>query len=164
LLTELDDIDLGILGRLSRDGRTSWADLATELGLTAPAIASRVKRLVERGIIRQFAACVSPQAVGAVTTFVEVTLEDTGGHEEFRHTVGRLVAVQECHRIAGTAQYLLKVRGRSQDDLVNLLTAVLPKAIPGATLRVSMVMSTLKESPVFPLPKGAPAGPSTTLQ
>jgi Lrp/AsnC family leucine-responsive transcriptional regulator len=156
----LDGIDLGILGRLAREGRATWADLADELGLTAPAIAARVRRLVDTGVIRQFTAWISPAAVGAVTAFVDVTFdarEGLEGHDELRQAIGRLVAVQECHRIAGDAQYLLKVRTRSVEELESLLATVLPKAARGASLRVSMVLSTVKESPIFPLPKPNPA-------
>jgi Lrp/AsnC family transcriptional regulator, leucine-responsive regulatory protein len=148
-----DATDLGILGRLARDGRATWADLAHELGLTAPAIAARVRRLVDRGIIRQFTASISPSALGAVTAFIEVSFGDPDAHEEFRTAVGRLVAVQECHRVAGSSQYLMKVRARSSAELDHLLATVLPRAARGATLYVSMVLSTVKESPVFPLPK-----------
>jgi Lrp/AsnC family leucine-responsive transcriptional regulator len=156
---KLDDVDLVILGRLSRSGRVTWADLAQELGLTPPAIAARVKRLIDRSVIRQFAAWISPAAVGAVTAFVDVTFDDPSGHDDFRQTVGRLVAIQECHRIAGTAQYLLKVRARSSDDLESLLANILPRAARGASVRVSMVLSTIKESPIFPLPKSKTASP-----
>src|SRR5262245_60492207 len=150
----VDSVDHHLLARLSRDGRASWVDLARELGLTPPAVAARVRRLIDRQIIRQIAAFVSPLAVGSVTAFVDVNLsDDARAHEEFRHAVARLLAVQECHRIAGSAQYLLKIRARSHEELDTLLTTVLPKAVRGAPLRVSMVLSSVKESPVFPLPK-----------
>jgi Lrp/AsnC family leucine-responsive transcriptional regulator len=150
-----DDIDIGLLGRLTRDGRASWVDLAAEFRLTPPAIAARVRRLVERGVIRQFAACLSPEALGAVTALVEVTFETAEGHDEFRLAVLRLLAVQACHRVAGTAQYVLTVRTRSPAELESLLATVLPSAARGAAIRVSMVLSTIKESPAFPLPKGS---------
>jgi Lrp/AsnC family leucine-responsive transcriptional regulator len=89
----IDDVDLRILGRLSRDGRATWISLAQEMGLTPPAIAARVRRLVDRGVIRQFAACVDPAAVGAITAFVDVTFGDADGHDHFRQAVGRLVAI-----------------------------------------------------------------------
>lgn len=144
-----------MLGRLSRDGRATWAELAAAIGLTPPAVAARVRRLVDSGVIRQFAALVQPDAVGAVTAFVEVTFEDPQAREEFRQVVGRLVAVQECHRIAGRAEYLVKIRARSASELEGLLTTVLPRAARGASFRVSMVLGTVKESTVFPLPSGA---------
>jgi Lrp/AsnC family transcriptional regulator, leucine-responsive regulatory protein len=128
---DLDSIDLGLLGRLARDGRSTWKDLGAEFGLTSPA----------------------PEPLGAVTAFAELTLDDPQTQEDFRQAVGRLVAVQECHRVAGTAQYLLKVRARSTAELDGLLGSVLPSAVRGASIRVSVVLSTIKESPVFPLPK-----------
>ncbi|HUL74732.1 MAG TPA: Lrp/AsnC family transcriptional regulator [Vicinamibacterales bacterium] len=149
----MDALDIALIGRLCRDGRATWAELATEVGLTPPAVAARVRRLEAGGIIRQFAALADPERVGAVTAFVEVTFDDPQAHDEFRQVVTRLVAVQECHRVAGDAHYLVKVRARSSSELESLLAAVLPKAARGATFRVSMVLTTVKESPVFPLPK-----------
>ena len=153
-MDSFDVIDHHLLGRLSRNGRATWVEMAADLGLTPPAVAARVRRLVDRQVIRQFAAWIAPQAVGAITAFVEVSLsDDPQAHEGFRQAVGRLMAVQECHRIAGGAHYLLKVRTRSSEELETLLATVLPNATRGAALQVSMVLSSIKESPVFPLPR-----------
>ncbi|MEO6350085.1 MAG: AsnC family transcriptional regulator, partial [Candidatus Limnocylindrales bacterium] len=54
----MDYIDVRIVDDLMRRGRATWADLAGKLGLTAPAIAQRVRRLEERGLIRGYAALV----------------------------------------------------------------------------------------------------------
>jgi Lrp/AsnC family leucine-responsive transcriptional regulator len=151
--TQVDKVDLTLLGRLARDGRATWASLAAELGLTPPAIASRVRRLVRIGVIRQFAACIDPPALGAVTAFVDVVFAHADGHDHFRQSIAHLVAVQECHRVAGTSHYHLKVRTRSKEELEMLLNSALPKAAPHAAVHVSMVLSVIKESPVFPLPR-----------
>lgn len=150
-IQRLDAVDLGLLARLGRDGRASWVELATVFSLTPPAIAARVRRLVDRGVIRQFAAWLSPDALGALTALVEVTFDTSDGHDEFKQAVGRLMAVQECHRIAGSAQYMLKVRARSTAELDSLLSTVLPAVARGAAFRVSMVLATIKESPIFPI-------------
>lgn len=152
-LHKLDVLDLGLLARLCRDGRAAWVDLAAESKLTPPAVATRVRRLVDIGVIRHFAAWLSPEALGAVTALVEVTFSGVEGHDEFKRAVGRLMAIQECHRIAGRAEYVLKVRARSAAELDALLSNVLPTIARGATLRVSMVLTTIKESPTFPIPK-----------
>jgi Lrp/AsnC family leucine-responsive transcriptional regulator len=127
--------------------------LARELNVTPPAIAARVRRLVRLGVIRQFSACVDGNVMGAVTTFVDVVFAHADGHDHFRQSIAHLVAVQECHRIAGGAHYRLKIRTRSKQELELLLNSALHKAAPGATFHVSMVLSTVKESPVFPLPR-----------
>lgn len=149
----LDAVDLGLLGRLAREGRATWSDLGLEFGLTPPAVAARVRRLVANGVIRQFAAWIAPGAVQAITAFVAVSFEDPDEHEGFRQAVGRLLAVQECHRVAGEAHYLLKVRARSGEELEHLLTSVLPSTARTALWRTMLVLRTVKESPVFPLPR-----------
>ena len=152
--TQVDSVDMTLLGRLARDGRATWTSLAAELGLTPPAVAARVRRLVRIGVIRQFAAVIDPPAMGAVTAFVDVVFAHAEGHDHFRQSMAHLVAVQDCHRVAGAAHYRLKVRTRSKEELEMLLNSALPKAAPQAAFHVSMVLSVVKESPVFPLPRG----------
>jgi DNA-binding Lrp family transcriptional regulator len=53
-VNELDDTDLAILRRLVADGRRSWTDLAESVDLSPPAVADRVDRLREAGVIRGF--------------------------------------------------------------------------------------------------------------
>src|SRR6266540_3349038 len=72
----MDEIDVAILSALLTDGREAWARLGERVGLTGPAVAERVRRLEERGVIRGYAALVSPEAAGfPLTAFVSVTLE-----------------------------------------------------------------------------------------
>ena len=153
MLNKVNAIDLSLLGRLARDGRATWAALAAELDLTPPAIAARVRRLLELGVIRQFSACIDAASMGALTAFVDVVFAEAEGHDHFRQSIAQLVAIQECHRIAGAAHYRLKVRTRSKEELELLLNSALPKAAPHATFHVAMVLSTIKESSVFPLPR-----------
>src|SRR5688500_8187765 len=100
---ELDDLDRRLLARLMREGRATWADLADALGLTAPAIAQRVHRLSDRGVIRQFAAIVAPEAVAPVAAYVTLTIEGPDPREKLAQRVAALDAVQECARLAGDA-------------------------------------------------------------
>ena len=65
--------------RCRQDGRASWADLGTALGLSAPAAAERVRKLVDGGIVRGFTAVLDPETAGfPVLAFVAVTLEAAG--------------------------------------------------------------------------------------
>jgi Lrp/AsnC family leucine-responsive transcriptional regulator len=100
--SELDSVDLRLLSRLMRQGRATWSDLAEELGLTAPAIAQRVRRLEERGVIRQFAAVVSPDALAPVCAFVagSASIGPISATACAAH-VQSLEAVQECSGFAG---------------------------------------------------------------
>src|SRR3546814_6125067 len=60
----VDPIDAGILRALARDARVTMADLAREVGLSAPSVTERVRKLEETGIIEGYAAQVSPAALG----------------------------------------------------------------------------------------------------
>ena len=148
----LDDLDRRLLSRLMLQGRATWADLADELGLTAPAIATRVRRLEERGVIRQFAAWVAPEAVSPVCACVGVRFDQPDRREEFHRRVSSLPAVQECHHLAGADDYLLKLRCGSLAELEQLVATVIQK-IPGVRrTRTSVVLTTVKDTPVLPVP------------
>src|SRR6187551_3352489 len=98
----MDNLDYKAIAELMAQGRRTWADLAADLGLSAPAAADRVRRLEERGVIRGYAALVDPAAVGCeLTAFVAVTLARPADRAPFLALVARLPEVQECHHTAG---------------------------------------------------------------
>jgi Lrp/AsnC family leucine-responsive transcriptional regulator len=148
----MDEIDRKILRQLMRDGRATWADLAVDLGLTAPAIAQRVRRLQDRGIIRQFVALVAPGAMLPISAFVGVSVGSPAEHAKFRREVLELDQVQECHQLSGDDDYVLKVRCASLGELADLVSVVLPQMAGGGRVRARVVLSTVKESAVLPLP------------
>ncbi len=147
-----EDITRTILETLMRNGRTTWADLSQRLGLSAPAVAERVRRLEDAGTIRGYVALVTPSAVGCgLTAFVQVTLAGPGYRAEFLERVARLDDVQECHHVAGEHDYLLKVRCAGTDDLDRVVSDEL-KSSPGvARTHTTVVLRTIKESTFTPL-------------
>ncbi len=134
------------------DGRATWAELAAELGLSAPAAAERVRKLEERKIIRGYAAIVDPAQTGyELTAFVSVTLDRPQHRSKFTRALEKMPEVVECHHVAGDFDYLLKVRCRGTADLDGLLSNRI-KELPGiARTRTTIVLGTLKESIVAPL-------------
>lgn len=150
----MDAVDSALLGALMVDGRASWADLAESVGMSAPAVAERVHRLEDRGIIRGYAALVNGAAIGArLTAFVAVGMADPSVRERFLKVVDETIEIQECHHAAGEDDYLLKVRCGGTAELEHLLTDVI-KGIPGVVrTRTTVVLSTSKDSAVVPLPE-----------
>ncbi|MEO0758710.1 MAG: Lrp/AsnC family transcriptional regulator [Cyanobacteria bacterium J06648_16] len=148
----LDSLDIQILRALVEDGRKKWADLATDCGVSAPAIADRVRRLEQRGIIQGYTARLSPVAIGyGLMALISVTLE----RPEHRATLLAFVqshpAIQECHHVTGDGDYLLKVRCRSTADLEELISEEL-KGLPGISqTRTAIALSTVKETTALPL-------------
>lgn len=148
----LDAMDKKVVRHLMAYGRATWAELATLLGLSAPATADRVRRLEERGVIKGYAALVDPTALGlTLTAFVAVTLEHPEYRAEFLELVHALPQIQACHHVAGDYDYLLQLRCKNTADLEHFLTDSL-KSKPGVIRsRTTIVLSTVKETPILPM-------------
>jgi len=110
---DLDEFDRKILAVLRKDGRVTFTDLAQQVGLSKTPCQQRVKRLVENGVIVGFQAIVDPAKLGLDhVAFAEVKLSDTreAALSEFNAAVRQIPEVEECHMIASSFDYLLKVR------------------------------------------------------
>ncbi len=112
-LTELDGFDRAILRELAADGRMTVTELARRIGLSKTPTQARVRRLEEDGVIAGYRAVLSPIRMGlAHVAFVEVRLSDTreAALQAFNRAVRALPEVEECHMMAASFDYLLKVR------------------------------------------------------
>jgi Lrp/AsnC family leucine-responsive transcriptional regulator len=148
----VDTIDKKALARLMADGRESWADLGEHLGLSAPAAAERVRKLEDRGVIRQFAAIADPTLAGyPVLAFVFVTLSSQARRKAFLAAVGRNASILECHHVAGDDDYLLKVRCKTMGDLDVLLSDDLKGRMGVARTRTTVVLGSAKETTALPI-------------
>jgi Lrp/AsnC family leucine-responsive transcriptional regulator len=110
---DLDDFDRKIIAALRIDGRMSVTDLAQRIGLSKTPCQVRLRRLLDAGVIRGFTALVDPAKLGLDhVAFAEVKLSDTreSALGEFNAAVQRIPEVEECHMIASSFDYLLKVR------------------------------------------------------
>ncbi|WP_285018177.1 Lrp/AsnC family transcriptional regulator [Novosphingobium sp. fls2-241-R2A-195] len=110
---ELDELDRKIIAVLRSDGRITVTDLAKAVGMSKTPCQVRLRRLTESGVIRGFRAVVDPASLGLDhVAFAEVKLSDTreSALTEFNRAVRRIPEVEECHMIASSFDYLLKVR------------------------------------------------------
>jgi Lrp/AsnC family transcriptional regulator, leucine-responsive regulatory protein len=156
-MLHIDKIDAQILDRLQEDGRVSQHELARSVGLSAPAIADRLRKLEERGIIRQYTAVLDARLLGwDITAFIAVGMTGSRHFPDFRARVAELAEVQECHSVTGSGSHLLKVRAADTAGLERLLAQI--QAWPGVQwTTTSVVLSTLKETSQVPVPETEPA-------
>ncbi len=113
ILVDLDEFDRKIIAILGRDGRMTYTELAQRVGLSKTPCQQRVKRLVDSGLITGFRAIVDPAKLGLDhVAFTEVKLSDTREEalRRFNDAVRQIPEVEECHMIASSFDYLLKVR------------------------------------------------------
>lgn len=146
----LDRIERRILAELQRDGRQSLVALAHRVGLTKTPLAERVKKLERAGYIRGYAALLDPARLGAGhVALVQVTLERTTTDvlDAFNAAVKQIPQVQSCHMVAGSFDYLLKVRSADIAEYRSLLGEKI-SALPGVQqTHTFAVMETIKDEP-----------------
>jgi Lrp/AsnC family leucine-responsive transcriptional regulator len=111
-MTGLDAIDERILRVLATDGRVTNLALSQRVGLSPSATLRRVESLERRGVIRGYRAVLDRAAVGRGTVvYVTVALSDhsKAAQRAFEAVMARTPEVVECHTVAGTFDYLLRV-------------------------------------------------------
>jgi Lrp/AsnC family leucine-responsive transcriptional regulator len=133
----LDEIDWRILGELQGNARITFTELGRRVALTAPAVAERVRRLEEAGVVAAFRAELDPAAVGyPVTAFVRWTAAGPDC-SHLGEVAKEIPEVVECHRITGETSYLLKLVARDVQHLERLIDRLMPY---GSTI-TSVVLS-----------------------
>ncbi|WP_175884572.1 Lrp/AsnC family transcriptional regulator [Burkholderia sp. BCC0044] len=116
---KLDAIDRRILRALQQNSNQTNADVAQQAGLSPTPCLRRVHLLEEQGVIDAYVALLNPAAVELrFTAFVRVTLErqDKTTVERFAREMEHAPEVLECHLMAGSYDYLLRVIAKDLDD------------------------------------------------
>ncbi|CCH35280.1 Transcriptional regulator, AsnC family [Saccharothrix espanaensis DSM 44229] len=141
-LGPVDALDRQIIAALRANGRATYADLGRKVGLSASAVHERVGKLEATGVIVGYHAVVDPSAVGlGVTALVSIHPTDTADDDELALSLGELIEVESCYRVAGDESFIVKVRVATVDDLERSLGRL--RRIPGvARTRTTVVLST----------------------
>ncbi|MCO4777101.1 MULTISPECIES: Lrp/AsnC family transcriptional regulator [Lentibacter] len=150
----IDETDRRILKVLQRQGRISNAELSEAANLSASACHRRVQRLEKEGYIRDYVALLNARKMGVPTTvFVEITLQAQADEvlDAFEKAVGRIPDVLECHLMAGSADYLLKVVAENTDDFARIHRQHLAR-LPGvAQMQSSFALRTVFKTTALPV-------------
>ncbi len=150
----LDNIDRKLLAALQRRGRMSNAELSEQVNLSPSACHRRVQRLEAEGYIRDYVALLDPRKLGVPTTvFVEITLSGQADEllEAFEKGVRRIPDVLECHLMAGSADYLLKVVAEDTEDFARIHRQYLAR-LPGVgQMQSSFALRTVCKTTALPV-------------
>lgn len=150
----IDATDRKILAALQRKGRLSNAELSERVNLSPSACHRRVQRLELEGYIKDYVALLDARKLNVPTTvFVEITLQ--GQAEEvldaFEKAVARIPDVLECHLMAGTADYILKVVAEDTEDFARIHRQYLSR-LPGvAQMQSSFALRTVFKTTALPV-------------
>ncbi len=142
----MDELDHRLVDLLQRDGRATQLELSRSVGLSQPAVAERIRKLEERGVITGYTARVDAAKLGKdITAFIGVSIEHPKYFDGFARKVLAMPEVLEAHRVAGQDSYILKVRTRNTKTLDALLVETL-RVISGVTrTHTTIVLTSIKE-------------------
>jgi Lrp/AsnC family leucine-responsive transcriptional regulator len=153
----VDAIDRQLVELLRGNARLSFAELARQVGLSAPAVHERVGKLEAAGVIRGYRADVSPEAIGLGVTALIGIVEDSDADPE--HVLDDLRAMPEieaCYFMAGVESFLLTARVGTIAELEQLIMR-LNRTSGVASTRTAIALSTRWEN--RPRPVNAPPRP-----
>ena len=124
LTRSLDDLDWAILRELQEDARVSWSELGRRVALSPPAVADRVRRLEEAGVISGYRAEIGLPAAGySITAFIRIAVKDAYDrtYERFEAHLAGAPEVLECHHLTGEDCFIAKVAATSVEHLERVI-------------------------------------------
>jgi Lrp/AsnC family leucine-responsive transcriptional regulator len=137
----LDSLGWKLLAELQKDARISFAELGRRVGLSTPAVAQRVQRMEDEGIIRAYRAEINPSSVGLpITAFIRMSIVGNV-LAKLTERVQSMPEIVECHRGTGEDSFILKVNVVSVEHLKD----VIDRLTPYGTTSTSLVLSSIVE-------------------
>lgn len=133
----LDRIDVAILRALAENARVSTAELARAVGLSAPSVGERIRRLEEAGVIAGYGARIDPREIGLpIAAWLRIR-PLPGELSRVTDIVRSLPEIVECDRITGEDCFLARAHVASVEELERLIDRI----IPYATTNTSIIQS-----------------------
>jgi len=146
-VTELDELSRQLLQLLAANPQRPASELAGALGVSAPTVRERIRRLEQMGAIRGVRLDIDPAALG-LPIAAWVRLRPTAGQmSRIVQLAQDCAEVSECHRISGEDCFLLKVHVRALNDLEAVLDRFL---VYGQTTSSLIVSTPVPPRPVMP--------------
>ena len=147
----LDQIDLKLVSALQQDGKASLMALGNLVGLSAPSVMERVRKLEQAGVITAYRAEVNARLLGLdITAFIGVSINYPDKIEAFKDWVAGEPRVLECHHVTGGATLLIKIKCQNTASLEQLISTM--RSELGAERTETMVvLSTSEERSALPI-------------
>lgn len=142
----MDAIDIAILDELKQNGRASASEISKKVSLSIPAVSERIRKLEHAEIIQQYTIKINRQKIAQrLLAFIFVNIDKNENIDNFRNTIVQHDCVLECHHVAGSYDYLLKVALEDTQALENFLSKTLKKIKGVASSNTIITLITLKE-------------------
>lgn len=133
---ELDAVDSKILDILQADARTSMAEIGRRIHMSQPAVAERVRRMEDAGVIAGYHARINPAALGyGITAFIRVSRRSQETPVEV--IAAQVPQIVECHSITGDDCSIVKVVAASVAELEKVIVELTRCGVTSTSLILS---------------------------
>lgn len=138
----LDKIDDKILSALSQNARITTAALARLVGLSAPSISERVKRLEEAGVIQGYTVTINPAALGrSISAWLRIR-PTPGNYQKVVEVITNIPEIVECDRITGDDCFVARAHVVSMQELERVIDQLTPYGVTNTSI--------IQSSPIDP--------------
>ena len=140
----IDKVDHKILEILQNTGRDSASHIASEIGMSVPAVSERIHKLEENGIISGYEAIIDPKKVGLdVAALITLVSESSNNFEEVIKLANETQEVVQCFTTTGSGSHVLIVNTENSESLEILLKDI--QAWPGVLrTETQLILSSYK--------------------
>jgi Lrp/AsnC family leucine-responsive transcriptional regulator len=136
---DLDEIDRQILALMQENCRLPLAKIGEHVGLSAPSVMERVKKLEDGGIITAYRAVVNARLLGKdITAFIGVSTGHPHAIGRFEREIESVDDILECHHVTGSHTLILKAKTRNTSSLEELISRI--RSIEGVVRTETMVV------------------------
>jgi Lrp/AsnC family leucine-responsive transcriptional regulator len=139
---DLDAVDLRILRLLAEDARTSVAEIARAVRMSAPSVSERIRRLQENGTIEGYTIRINPAAFGLPLAAWLRIRPVPGELARVTEIIKGIPEIVSCDRVTGEDCFIAKVNVRSVTDLETVIDRIIPYAMTNTAI--------VQSSPVAP--------------
>ena len=125
---QLDETDRALLRALAEDARTPVADLARQIGLSAPSTAERMRRLEAQGVIGRYTVEIDPRALGFTLQAIVRVKPLPGQLHLVEDVIRRIPEFIECDKVTGDDCFICRLYLRTIEQLDEILSKVTERA------------------------------------
>jgi Lrp/AsnC family leucine-responsive transcriptional regulator len=121
----IDATDMRIISLLQNNARLQWKQIGEDVHMSGPAVANRIQRLEDMGVIEGYTVKLNELLLGnKQCIFITVMMKDYG-HTKFKEFILTREEIKEAHRVSGEPCFILKVQLSNQEILAQLLDEIL---------------------------------------
>lgn len=135
--SSVDKIGMNILRELQMNARSTFSEIGRRVGLSSPAVAERIYKMEEAGIINGYHADINPSTFGQnILAFIMLTTQPEK-YQKIYSFAEKQQEIIECHHISGNESLILKI----VSDSISQLNSMVEKLSKFGETKTSIVLS-----------------------